>query len=195
MKNLHLIDFDGTLSNKDSSKFFFKACLGTKFYYYYYLYSSILIIKYFFKFKTEFEIKKKRYSILVKKSDQKKLQDMIFNSDKLIEKIIRPKAKLFLNEKKNTDDKIVIVSAGLSIFLNKWAKKNSFELLTNDVEINKLNELKFLRTYDCNNYGKVKRINDCLDLKLYDKIFAYGDSNGDFEMFSLANESFYKPFN
>tara|TARA_X000000950_G_scaffold269762_1_gene348768 strand:- start:988 stop:1575 length:588 start_codon:yes stop_codon:yes gene_type:complete len=195
MKNLHLIDFDGTLSNKDSSKFFFKTCLGIKFYYYYYVYSFGLILKYFLRVETEFEIKKKRYSLLAKKSNKKKLQYLIQNSDKFVEKIIRPKARLFLSNKKKHEDEIIIVSAGLSIFLEKWAEKNSLDLLTNEVKINNSNELEFLYTYDCNNSGKVKRINNHVNIKAFDKIYAYGDSDGDFEMFAVADDTFYKPFN
>lgn len=195
MKNLYLLDFDGTLSYKDSSKYFFKKLLGMKFYYLYYLNNIFSIIMYLLNFKSQFDLKKKRYLTLLNHSNHKKLSAIILKSDLLIEKILRPEALVFLKKIQNKDNKIIIVSAGLSVFLKRWAEKNSFDLLTNTLIINNQGEFDFVYSYDCNGIGKVKRINDYIDVKQFERIFAYGDSSGDFEMLKMADEAYFKPFN
>jgi len=194
MKNLYLLDFDGTISNKDSSKYFFKILLGAKFYYLYYLQNIIAVFCYFLKFTNQFELKKKRYKLLLDNSKYDKLCSVISESDILIDKIIRPEARVFLNKIKNKNNKVIIVSAGLSIFLERWAKKNSFDLLTNNVVINEERKFEFVYSYDCNSYGKVKRIYEYIDVKSFENIYAYGDSPGDLEMLKIADKAYYKPF-
>ena len=194
MKNLYLLDFDGTLSCKDSSKYFFKILLGTRFYYLYYLHNIFSIFFYLLKFKNQFDLKKKRYKLLLNNSKYDKLCTVISESDILIDKIIRPEAKVFLKKIKNKNNKVIIVSAGLSIFLEKWAKKNSFDLLTNNVVINEDRKFEFVYSYDCNSYGKVKRINEYIDVTSFEKIYAYGDSVGDLDMLKIADKAYYKHF-
>ena len=52
------------------------------------------------------------------------------------------------------------------------------------------------KTFQRNCYGpeKVKRIREKYNLSNYKYIYAYGNSRGDYEMLSIANESHYKPF-
>ena len=194
MKNLYLLDFDGTLTFKDSSKYFFKILLGKQFYYLYYLHNIFTILLYLLKLKNQFDLKKKRYKLLLNNTKYDKLCSVVYESDVLIDKIIRPEAREFLKKIKNKNNKVIIVSAGLSIFLEKWANKNSFDLLTNNVFVNKEKKFEFVYSYDCNSYGKVKRINEYIDINSFEKIYAYGDSVGDLEMLKLADKSYYKPF-
>ena len=52
----------------------------------------------------------------------------------------------------------------------------------------------FLASKNCYGPEKVLRIKKQINLTDYDNIIAYGDSQGDREMFELAEKCFYKPF-
>jgi phosphatidylglycerophosphatase C len=48
---------------------------------------------------------------------------------------------------------------------------------------------------NCYGIEKVKRIKQHLNLKDYQHIYAYGDTEGDSAMLRLAHEKYYKHFN
>ncbi|GAG97863.1 unnamed protein product, partial [marine sediment metagenome] len=47
---------------------------------------------------------------------------------------------------------------------------------------------------NCYGIEKVNRVQETYTLSQYEYIYAYGDSHGDKEMLSIANERYYKNF-
>jgi HAD superfamily phosphoserine phosphatase-like hydrolase len=95
---------------------------------------------------------------------------------------------------KEQGNKVVIVSASMECWLKPWCDKHNLELIATKIEIKEdVLTGKFL-TKNCHGIEKVNRINKIYVLSEYDYIYAYGDSSGDRELLSLANEKFYKPF-
>ena len=111
-----------------------------------------------------------------------------------IDKIVRTKAIERLNWHKKQGHKIVVVSASIDCWLRPWCNKNSLELIATKLEIKNEMITGNLLTKNCYGVEKVNRIKEIYNLKDFEYIYAYGDSSGDKEMLSIANESFYKPF-
>ena len=109
-------------------------------------------------------------------------------------KIIRPNALKFIKEidKKNT--KCLLVTASLDIWVKPFAEKWEMQLLSTEVLFeNGVFTGKF-KTKNCNGKEKVNRIQQAIQDEKFSKKIAFGDTSGDKEMFSWADESFYRFF-
>ena len=76
----------------------------------------------------------------------------------------------------------------------KWCAKYNLDLIATRLEIQDGKLTGKFATKNCYGMEKVKRIKDAYDLGQYDFVYAYGDSRGDKEMLSIANESYFKHF-
>ena len=111
-----------------------------------------------------------------------------------IDKITRPKAIEKIRWHQVEGHKVVIVSASMECWLKAWCQKNGLDLIATKLEVRGGKLTGKFSTKNCHGIEKVNRIKKSYDLKLYDYIYAYGDSSGDKELLALADESFYKPF-
>ena len=89
---------------------------------------------------------------------------------------------------------VVVVSASLESWLKPWCKKNNIKLIATKMILNHNEKGNIFSLKNCYGKEKVKRIKNEYDLKKYDKIYAYGDSDGDKEMLEISTEKFYKYF-
>lgn len=194
-KSLALFDFDGTITKKDSLIDFIKYAVGTSSFYIGLIKLSPMLFTYTFKLIPNHLAKEKLISHYFKDweiSHFKKIADTY--SQTQIQKIIRPKAIEKINWHHEQNHDVVIVSASIECWLKVFCTNNNITLISTKLEV-KNNKLtgKFL-TKNCHGLEKVNRVKEIYNLKSYNYIYAYGDSNGDTELLTLANESFYKPF-
>jgi len=113
---------------------------------------------------------------------------------KHIDTILRPKAMEKIVWHKEQGHKIVIVSASIECWLKSWCDANNLDLIATKLEIKDgIVTGKFL-TKNCYGAEKANRVKKQYNLSDYNYIYAYGDSRGDKELLTLADESFYKPF-
>ena len=109
-----------------------------------------------------------------------------------LNKIIRPIALEQINNHKQNNDKIVVVSASPDSWIKKWCSEHELDLICSDIVIqNGLITGKFDGEC-CNGVEKVKRIQERYRIDEYDRIYAYGDSSGDLEMLKLADIAYYR---
>ena len=192
---LAIFDFDGTISIKDSLVEFIKFSLSKPKYYFGLLKLSPVLTAYAFKFIPNYIAKERLISYFFKGWDEGVFQEI---SDKYaitqIDKIIRPKAIEKIKWHQEKGHKVVIVSASMENWLKKWCEKNNIELIATRLEAKDGKLTGKFATKNCYGIEKANRIKEQYNLSGYDYIYAYGDSSGDKEMLSLANESFYKPF-
>ncbi|MEQ6124662.1 HAD-IB family phosphatase [Pseudotenacibaculum sp. MALMAid0570] len=194
-KNLYLFDFDGTITKKDSYIDFFVSQFG-KWYLFKKIVSNIFPIMKLSLQKDKAELKKKLTFILLKDKSKTQLQEdaknyfqnrrhlLIFNSaEKEITAIT-----------KDPQNDVFIVSASLDLWLVYFAEYFKVKLICTELDFQKDKYVGF-KTKNCRGKEKVVRIQKEVSLSDYDNIYAYGNSSGDKEMFELANEYFYKPFN
>lgn len=186
--NLALFDFDGTLTKKDTLKEFLKFSTPKKRYYLnlmrflptFFLYKIKIIsnarakeqlLANFFKgvSKREFEEKTKEFSLTK------------------IDTILREDTLKKLREHKERGDRVIIVSASIKCWIIHWAKRENIEVLSTELEFRDGTFSGKFLTKNCYGVEKVNRIKSYLNLKEYQKIYAYGDSKGDREMLKMAD--------
>lgn len=194
-KKIAFFDFDGTITNNDSLLEFIRSVVGDCKFVLGILALSPVLIAYKLKLIPNYKAKEKMLSWFFLGYDESHFKCISKEySLKHIDKIVRAKAVERLAWHKSEGHKIVVVSASIEDWLRDWCKKNNFDLIATRLEIKSGRISGRLATKNCYGQEKVNRINQKYNLNEFEFIYAYGDSRGDREMLSLANERYYKPF-
>jgi len=191
--NLALFDFDGTITNKDAfTGFLFYAISPRRL-----LLGKVLLAPFIIGHKLGLvdgaSIRKKIVRIGFSGRCEKDLtkQAQKYSKEK-IDKTLRINAMEKLAWHKKQGDKIVVVSASIDIYLKDWCERYEVELLCSRLERKKGKITGRYIGADCSCEEKVSRIKESLDLNLYDKIYAYGDTKEDLAMLELAHEKYFQ---
>lgn len=193
---LALFDFDGTISTKDSFMFYLphsvprtKLILGI-------FYLLPFILAYVFKWIKSHTLKERAMTFFYQgQSKEKFIQNCkTFTRDNL-EKIVKASARKTLDWHRSQGHRIVIVSANFEEYLLDWCQREGVELIASRLETDAEGKItgKILGN-NCHGQEKVNRIMAYLNIKDYEKIYAYGNSEGDREMIAMAHEGFYRNF-
>lgn len=188
-------DFDGTITNKDSLEDFIQFAVGKTRYFLGLLILSPVLVGYLTKLIRNDIAKQKLMAHFFKGWDVNEFNRLAEEySESCIDKIVRSKARERLDWHKSEGHKIVIVTASMDSWLKKWCDKEGFELVSTRMEVagNKLTGN--FENKNCHGAEKVNKISRRYDLKIFEYVYAYGDTSGDKPMMSLANESFYREF-
>lgn len=89
---------------------------------------------------------------------------------------------------------VVIVSGSIDRLLADWCRETGLDLIANSLEIRDGRITGRLCGVNCWGKGKVRRIREAYTLERFSNIYAYGNTFGDLEMLSLANERFMNRF-
>lgn len=193
--SIAFFDFDGTITTRDSLVDFIKYAKGKSKYFLGLVILSPMLTMYQLKIIPNYIAKEMLISYFFKGWDLSVFEE-VANSYSLykIDEICRPKALAKINWHKERGHIVVIVSASIDLWLEAWCRKNGLVLLATGLssQNNKLDG-KF-STKNCYGLEKVSRIKKEYNLDEYQQVYAYGDSKGDKELLSLADEAFYKPF-
>lgn len=193
--NIAFFDFDGTITTDDSLLKFIRFVVGDIRFLIGLSILSPMLVLYKLKLIPNYKAKQIMLSYFFKGMEAKRFEEVANNySLTHIQKILRPKAMEKIRWHQMQGHKVVVVSASLECWLHPWCEQNTLELIATKLEIKENKVSGDLRTKNCYGIEKVNRINENYDLHDYEIIFAYGDSRGDKEMLSLANEAHYKPF-
>ena len=103
--------------------------------------------------------------------------------------LFRNNALESIKELKRAGHEVCIVSASLDIWLEAFSELLEVELICTIGEINDGKFTGELVGKNCNFNEKARRIQSNYELEQFSKIVAYGDSSGDKAMFELADES------
>lgn len=195
MKRLAVFDFDGTLTYKDSFLAFIRYYHGSAAF----LAGMVRMLPWLLAFKLKlvpnWRAKEKVLEYFfgnTPESDlQRKGQEF---ARKLIPRMLRPKAEQALKDHLAAGDRVIIVSASATPWLQAWCEEMGVELLATELE--SLNGLITGRLNGKNCYGpeKVNRLCNYLNPREYDEVYAYGDSAGDRELLALATHPHYRYF-
>ena len=194
-KSLALFDFDGTITTKDSLAEFIKFAVGKKLYYLGLLRLSPVLFMFVTKLLPNDVAKQKMMAYFFKGWCFDKFQTIADNyAQTEINNIIRPQALQKINWHKKQGHRVIIVSASMENWLQKWCESLEIELIATKLKVinNKITG-KFLGK-NCHGEEKVNRIKILLNLSTFNVIYAYGDSSGDKAMLELADTKFYRFF-
>jgi HAD superfamily hydrolase (TIGR01490 family) len=192
---LTLFDFDGTITTEDSLINFIRFAVGDVKFIWGMTLLSPMLAAYKLKLIPNYKAKQFMISYFFKGMSgvmfMKLANEYSLNHIKII---LRAKAMEKIAWHKEQGHKIVIVSASIECWLKPWCDENSLDLIATKLEIKNGFVTGKFQTKNCYGIEKTNRIQEEYNLNDYDYIYAYGDSRGDRELLSIADECFYKPF-
>lgn len=194
-KSIALFDFDGTITTEDSTKSFYRYLYTSNLAYLFYNY--IMCLPHIFLCKIRainyLPLKKYRLNLHTSKFNKVEFQDLVDEfCNKHFSKLLNPKAMDKIQWHKSQGHEVWIISASYDFILYKWSLLNEINLITNITSIHKSKRIVLGK--DVNYEAKVEYLRLHVNLKNYSEIYAYGDSEGDKAMLSIANFKYYKPF-
>ncbi len=93
---------------------------------------------------------------------------------------------------KTQGDTVVVVSAGLDVYLRPWCEAQGLALICTELEERDGRMTGRCRRGDCSGQTKADLVRASLDLERFDMVYAYGDSVEDREMLALAHRRYYR---
>ncbi|MCM2680323.1 HAD-IB family hydrolase [Echinimonas agarilytica] len=189
--NIALFDFDGTITHADMyTKFLHFSATKRRS-----LIAKIVLSPFFILYKVGVlrAANMRRIASFVAFSGRKVDEVVAVGqgyAENIVPQFLREEALTQLSLHTQNGDQIVIVSASLDVYLKHWCAQNGFALICSELEVKRG---KFSGGYvngDCSGVNKSKWICAKFDLGLYDRVYAYGDTQEDLAMLSLADEAY-----
>ena len=194
-KRIAFFDFDGTITEKDTLLEIIKFIKGVpSFYLGFALLSPWLIamkLKLISNSKTKERALRYFFGGLTSEAFNKKCEQF---AHEVIPSLVRKKALSEIRKHIEQGTEVVVVSASPEHFVSPWCKANNLQCIATRLEIKGNKITGNINGENCYGREKVNRISENYDLSQYDKIYGYGDSNGDKEMLSISTIRFFKPF-
>ena len=186
-KNLALFDFDGTLCKKDSFTGFIFYALSKR----HIVRQGIKILPwiqaYYLKIYPANSMRIRLFNAMFKNANSNEILDLAADYSHRLMAQLDPELFQQLLKHQNNGDDVVLVSASVDIYLEMICQILKIDLICTETEI--LNG-KFTGSYstpDCSSDQKRLRILSKYNLNQYSKIYAYGNSEEDLAMLSLAD--------
>lgn len=194
-KEIAFFDFDGTITSKDTMLVFLRHLSGNA----RYNLNMLMLSPWFACLKTGLITNHRAKEILLRRfiggtteaSLIRACDDFTVN---VLPGIIRPKALACIREHQLRDTEVVVVSAAPEYWVRNWCEQEGLALLATRLEVREGMITGMISGNNCHGEEKVRRIREAYDLSQYVSIYAYGDTEGDRPMLSLAQHAHFKPF-
>jgi phosphatidylglycerophosphatase C len=206
-RQIAFLDFDGTITTKDTLLEMIKFSKGSFRFYLGFLINSPWLLAWKAGIISNQRAKERMLTWFFGGMQLDAFQDTCNRfAATAIPNLIRPKAihEVRLLQEKGVE--VVIVSASPANWLQPWTDQLGTALLATRLETRNhphnpqpgapvtTRLTGKILDRNCHGEEKVCRIRESYDLSAYDNILAYGDSSGDKPMLALANHAFFKPF-
>jgi len=106
--------------------------------------------------------------------------------------LLTEQANMLLASYRKKKIRIVIVTASLDLWLEPWCRAMDYDLICSRAEIINGKITGRLEGKNCRGTEKVNRIKKQYNLADHTRIFVHGDSKQDKEMLKLGTDSYYK---
>ncbi|MEI9956288.1 MAG: HAD-IB family phosphatase [Ferruginibacter sp.] len=193
-KQVAFFDFDGTIYNGDSlidfiyfAKGNIRATLGL-------IVLSPFSVLYIIKFISAQKLKEIWLTYFFKGMPYEKIKVLGNDFTEEIDKRIKASALKEIKWHQENGNDIYLVSASLDIWLKNWCSNKKIGLISSKLLIEHNMVTGKLKGKNCNGLEKSIQIKEAVDLKLYDEVFVYGDTNGDKSMIELGTKKYFKYF-
>ena len=184
---LALFDFDGTLYPHDSFTGFIFYALKKRHIIWRGLRILPWITAYYLKIYPAHRMRPKLYASMFKDSDAEEILQLAQEYAATLIAKLDPALFNQLKQHQQLGHDVVLVSASVDLYLKPVCRYLNIDLICSEVEIKAGKITGFYQTADCSNEQKKIRILEKYNLENYAEIYAYGNSDEDEEMLSLAN--------
>lgn len=194
MTKLYCFDFDGTITTKDTMLLFLKFCSPIKFRVQFLKHIPLFVLMKIKLIKAE-NVKKSLISSIFKgktKDELSKKAELFF--EEYYPTLIRENALEFIQKIDHSKTESLLVTASLDIWAQPFADKFGMTLVCTCAEFQNGIFTGELSTPNCNGKEKVRRIEEEINGKKFDKIIAFGDTAGDKPMLAWADEGHFRFF-
>lgn len=195
MSKIAFFDFDGTITYKDTLLEFIRFAKGDAAFWTGFLLYSPFIVAYKLGIITNQDAKERILRHFFSKTSAAEFDRLCEEfAEKIIPGLIREKAIREIYKLKEEGAEVVVVSASAENWVSKWSNAHGLNCIATRMEC--ADDVISGKISGRNCYGeeKVERIRKEFDLSRYQKIYCYGDTNGDWPMLKLGHVQFYKPF-
>lgn len=201
MKTLRLYDFDGTLTRADSMLAFVAHCFGRgRLIMGLALFSPIILLMKAGLVKSHY-VKEHFLSHYLKGMSEDEFLSLCQTFAQTKRHLLRPKAIDELRQAEARGDRLVVVSASLRAWVEPLFRGHNIMVIGTEAEVRDGRLTGRLATRNCRGPEKVARLRERLPEVFGSEasrrewhVVAYGDSKGDREMLSAADECHWKPF-
>lgn len=194
-RELHLFDFDGTITSRDSLLDFGQFAVGKRRSQMYFAMVMPMLLLMKMRIVSNGNSKQKFLELHFKgktEAEMKLLADQYLHHS-LKSGLMHPAALEKIGQLRKEEAEICIVSASLDTWLRPFADHLHMGLIcTKGKYENGL--FVGIDGHNCNYGYKAKMVKQRYNLYDYGKVVAYGDSAGDDALFSIADERHFKPF-
>ena len=197
-KKIYCFDFDGTLTTSDTLLEFIKYAKGTsRFLMVFLMYSPLLVLMKLHLY-PNWKAKQKVFAHLFEGMRIEKFDKLCQEFAETRQHLLRPQGIQRVHEALAAGDQVFIVSASIDNWVRPFFHVrglDAVEVLGTQVEVKDGKLTGRFLSRNCYGAEKVRRITAALpqDRQAY-TIEAFGDSRGDKEMLSFADQGHYKPF-
>ena len=194
-KRIAFLDFDGTITTKDSLLAFIFYRYGKWKTYIGLLSVSIFYVGYILKL---IPVQVAKESVLRRFFRNEKIEQFQSACEQFILEaiptLLRPKAINEIRLLQQRGAEVVIISASPCNWIESWSKSIGATAICSELEVANGKLTGRINGNNCRGKEKVRRIKNTYRLEDYDEVYAYGDTKGDKPMLELATFAFYKPF-
>ena len=189
-KNLALFDFDGTLCSKDSFTGFIFYALSKRHIIKQGLKTLPWIQAFYLKVYPAHAMRPKLFNAMFKDASTTEILALAQRYAADLMHDLNPQLLLQLKQHQFNGDDVVVVSASVDIYLQYICQQLNVALICTETEIKNLQFTGRYSTPDCSREQKKIRILEQYNLKNYAAIYAYGNSDEDEAMLSLATHPY-----
>lgn len=93
---------------------------------------------------------------------------------------------------KQQGDKVVVVSAGLDVYLKHWCEQHDLELICSELEVDNGVLTGRYRGAQCANKEKSRRVHENYDVSAFGVVYAYGDTREDLDLLQIAHRRYFQ---
>lgn len=190
-------DFDGTITRKDTLLEFIRFAKGSRAFYIGFLFYAPILIAYKLKLYPNWKAKQKIFAYFFK--------GMPLNEFDLVcecffievgRKLLYSSAEEQIRKHLDRNDEVVIISASVENWIRPFSRYLGIKhVLGTSLEVDNDNHLTGnFSTPNCYGSEKVNRLKNLYSNRDNYYLIAYGDSRGDFELLTYADEKKYKMF-
>ena len=192
---LVLIDFDGTITTRDTLIEFVRFYRGKKAYWTGMLKLAPILGLFLFKLIPNWRAKQFFLSHHFKGESindfNARCRDF---STQVLPALVRPPAVKAIEQYRRENATVAVVSASAENWVKPWCDQHGIICLATKLEVKDGSITGKISGRNCYGDEKVCRIRADFDLSSFQNIIAYGDSSGDKGMLELAHQQHYKPW-